>query len=344
MRAFAFSFCICLALPVTAEPVDRFAELFALGALEQRARGVMTVPDGVRKVAQLRGMPVFAVEGAAYEGRLAMVTAALAALPKDVERYPAKGLFLSDIRPDVTRSDRVIAYASGPYIVLRKGFFSPKHAEMRALWLAHEWTHVLQYYYAAPADGGPIRAREASTLVAAWITELGWEERPRIGWVLPRNEQAGTTRYGRTVPWEDQAEALARVLLGRADEVSPDRRAFFQRHLGIDADRLAAGRIPLGEGFQRLRVLTPEITSGVIAEGQTPEAVYLWQTEAGLEQAMAGFAGRMAQRGFVQTASDLAPVSGRPVFRGTWQHEGKSVAISAMVRPAGGILLWVEAR
>ncbi len=73
----------------------------------------------------------------------------------------------------------------------------------------------------------------------------GWENRSddplRAEWALPAGRQAAT-EYGAEGPGEDMAEAVALVVLGRAEWIPADRARWVERWLDEGAETLAAGK------------------------------------------------------------------------------------------------------
>jgi hypothetical protein len=110
-----------------------------------------------------------------------------------------------------------------------------------------QWQQLDQAYIRAALAGEVAQVEPAagSTLVRAYAEAVGWVDTAADPlapvWHIDTPERAPTT-YGATGPAEDFAEALAMILIGRANWLDPDRVTWMTDWLGTTAEELSEGK------------------------------------------------------------------------------------------------------
>lgn len=349
MRA-VWALLLVAAAPANAEPINRFEEIYAWSAEEEQRAGVARLPEELSEHARIRGLPILEHPNRPISpDELEVVDRALQRVPELLLEQPPKAIIIGDEGLRGLPNPFAQAKASGPYIVLRDGFFAEKGMRQldsaeRARLLVHEWGHVWQYYHLDIARAGDVTLATHSTLLDGWPEAVGWQRKDEA-WVLPESGKALTTKYGASAPIEDQAEAFSYLFLGRVGPISEGRLSFLENALGVDADALAKGRLPDLYPLIRLRKTQPRIET-VLADlvGAEGDVVTWGSNQAQDADALLGqFSMSMLDRGFVEVHAPIGQVEDRgfSTWRGAWTYGEMEVRAGALLidKPGGSVII-----
>jgi hypothetical protein len=275
---------------------------------------------------------------------LAVLEAALSEIPPDVvERAGLGTLFRVSATVAGDPPEPTLAFSRGPDVYLLDRTFRTDGRLITRFdltrVLGHELAHVAQFSGLtaddiAPLldDGGVSGAADpiaTSALVADFASAVGWKQRAG-SWSLPDPDR--TTAYGATAPDEDLAEVVSLVLVGRPDWVSPDRVAWVEEWLDIDAVALAAGKPYLPPGAAALDSTQPLYDEHAVARYATARVdVESYR----LDPAGPGGAVLAADIGAALTARGL-PGTLQPV------DDDRVARYSGYFLRGDGVALWVE--
>ncbi len=276
-----------------------------------------------------------------------LVAAAFSELPAAlVGTAGLRHLVRTAVAVDTELHPATTAFARGPDIyLLDRTFTEPRAGSGRmamARILAHEMAHVAQFG-ALEADyvdailAGEVTETDTSNgsaLVSDFAADAGWSNsssaRYAPRWSLA--SVAGTTEYGATAPDEDMAEAVSLVVMGRANQLSPERVRWVEEWLGLGADQLAAGKpwAPPGsvEAFFDQPVYDEPGVAALRARHVDPQYFLLPATVAAAEPLAREVSSELRRRG-ITGVLELTADSRLPRYSGVFSR-------------SDGVRFWVE--
>lgn len=233
------SACNSLDLPVL-DPTGGPQVAIDLSDTEQMTLLGSPEPTGIQWQRTIAGFTVLGQTAAPDAEELAVLSIALNHLPESLPNQVRFFVRAKDSR-DLVSGDPFAA-AQGPDIYLFDASFSRKLSPAFSLRRAiiHELVHVEQFAELDPSHVGSLLAGQEdnvqltkSLLIPEFAALTGWTD------AGGRWELSGpaANEYGTTSPTEDMAEAVAKALVGEADQLPAGHRRAVSDWLGVtDAD------------------------------------------------------------------------------------------------------------
>ncbi|MFQ5967545.1 MAG: hypothetical protein ACE5MI_08025, partial [Acidimicrobiia bacterium] len=217
------------------------------------------LPEDIDWERNISGTTVLGSHTRPNADELERLAGAIAEVPPELDRVAAPRAVVrvpTISSPDPAHID-ARAFTLGPDVYLVDRSFTDPDGPVTRFDLArsyfHELAHVAQFltlsdaYIDSALTGAVPRVdpSSGSRLVADFAAATGWrntsDDPTQAEWRLPTTSGA-TTQYGGVDPAEDMAEAVAMVVLGRADWIPGDRSRWVARWLDANLTELAAGK------------------------------------------------------------------------------------------------------
>lgn len=206
-------------------------------------------PEKVDWKRTAQGFEVAGIGTSPDSAEIAVIAAAIQELPDELLGVAQLGtIYRIPSDPEAAETE-ALAFARGHDVYLTDDTFAVAGTRFEMVEvLGHELAHVAQYQALSDADierliaAGPAATFDATSFVAEFATAVGWSNRGTADAPVWELQGGGTTTYGATSPAEDMADSVARVIAGRAEEVSTSRRDWVAGWLGTSTRALAEGK------------------------------------------------------------------------------------------------------